>query len=284
MVIFQPRVVARTITVLRMATNRFIVVVLAILVALAQATNPDAQAASFTFDFRYPAGAGSPYTDAISLNTVGALRDRNGHPLGFTRLNMGDADGDGCMAGLELTGAGLQFDASVENAMLGVPFNTTGNGQDLGGDIRMVAVLENIQGLDKAWEQIAVGWGFGHTTGAHTNFSGARIMADPIPRYTILSPPTSRSETGSIPDQNISVRKWSNSPLRFYGVFDTGGTSINDNYNLLNMSSSVYGVFGVNKTSGGDGFTGRLVAIRYFGENLEIPLIQKPKGTVVVFH
>lgn len=237
-------------------------------------------AASFTFDYRYPTGIGSPYTNAIPLNTVDAARDRNGKPIGFTKINLGDADGNGKVACLELNSSGLDFDTTVDNTLLGIPFNTTGNGQDTGGDIRIAAVFENIQGMDKSWEQLAIGWGFGNTTGAHTNFSGARIMADPTPRYNTLSPPTSRNETGSIPDQNISVRKWSNSPLRFYGYFDTGGTSINDNYNLINTASNVYGLFGVNKTSGGDGFSGRLVAIRFFGENLVVPAIQKPQGTV----
>ncbi len=238
-------------------------------------------AASFTFDFRYPTGQGSPYDDAISLNTVNAVRDRNGKPIGFTKANHG-ADSHDRVACMTLTANGLAFDTTQGNAMLGVPFNTAGEGQNNGGTIRIRAFLESIREMDKSWEQISVGWGFDHTVAAWTNFSGARIMADPGIRYTVISVPSSRHETGSIPDQTITVRKWQNDPVRFYGVFDTGGTSINDHYGLLNTASGVYGLFGVHNTAIGDGFSGLLVAIQFTGENLVVPEIQLPRGTLFI--
>jgi len=237
---------------------------------------------SFTLDFRYPRGAGSPYPDAISLKTDGAALDRNGRPIGFVRINLGDADADRRVAAVELTVSGLVFNTTADNFMLGIPFDTRGVGQDSGGTNRLIAVLTDVQGMDRSWEQLAVGWGFTNTVGGWTNFSGARIMADSGILYESRSGANYRRDTGSIPDQTVTVRKWSNTGLKFYAQFDTGGTSISDVFNLINTASNVYGLFGAHNTAGGDGFSGCLVAIRFAGEYLVIPPPSPEGGSVFI--
>jgi hypothetical protein len=86
---------------------------------------------SYTFDFEHPDGQGSDFFDAIPLNTLGAIRDTNGKPIGFTvnKQGVGGQEPD-----VELTPAGLVLDtrhATDEAAraiMLGVPFPTDGSG------------------------------------------------------------------------------------------------------------------------------------------------------------
>ncbi|HUT36631.1 MAG TPA: PEP-CTERM sorting domain-containing protein [Planctomycetota bacterium] len=248
-------------------------------------------AISITFDFQHPDGTGSSFADAMSLNTAGALRDRNGSPIGFPYYRSGDTNGDGRVSLYTLTPGGLRFDIlndivngdSRNGAMLGLPFPTTGSGAT-----RITARLSGVAGMDTTYEQIFVGWGASSATNAGNTVwamiidSGA--SSGGVQNFSIYYQAASantghKQATGSLPDQVMTVRKLTNTTLR--GEFDTNTAAVTDTLSMLN-NASAYGYFYVAR-GGGDGFSGTLTSITFEGPNLVRPqVVPEPATSLLV--
>jgi len=121
-------------------------------------------ASSYTFDFRYPDGVGSPYQDAIPLSRAltcgGPVKDANGFPVGFSLVNAGDSDGDDRLENAVLDESGLRFvlapgDGDVET-LVGVPFPTTGS-NPIKIIVRYASFDRDV--LNAPYDQSGIGWG-----------------------------------------------------------------------------------------------------------------------------
>jgi len=253
----------------------------------------EALALSFTFDFLHPEGTASSYGDAIPLQTIGALNDRDGNPIGFTFLTAGDTNADGKVSAVVLLPTGLQFNIQnatlngdgVQRVMLGLPFPTTGSGQ-----VAIAARTTGLSNIDVDWEQMLVGFGPSTATG-----SGQLAYA--IVFHAGTNPGDIRYQSAAAPG-NFNPSSQNISPLPAsinYSVTGALGATSNhwtatfrDPARTVTRQSSdnaadprigqanTYGYWtldytGANARGDTTGFTGTLTAISYSGPGLALP-------------
>jgi hypothetical protein len=244
---------------------------------------------SFTFDFQNPDGTGSSFADAIPLDTLGAITDKNGAPIGFTQSNQSDGTEKG---DVELTDAGLEFNTShavggtVKTIMLGVPFATDGSG--------LVKVIARYSGefgdWDKANEMTGVLMGDANSDAINNAHSLLGWQKSDGFVQCLTPDPWGTGRT-DMPDYTIGEKDITQMILA--GETTSGGTlwgtitaaqthsiTATDGHdggpNHLGQSGAYAYFFVDSSGTNANGFTGTLTSITFEGPNLIAPSASMP--------
>lgn len=253
---------------------------------------------SFTFDFLHPQATGSSFQNAITLDRLGAVRDRSGVPIGFTHITSGDENLDGKASGVQLLADGLHFQASpgtlngdsLYSTVLGVPFPTDGNGQ-----VSIIARYASVQWINQVYEQTGIGIGSPSSGEVNSMLFGIIFNrgGSNSPTYLARWQDDLNSERGGLNPLNpwfntspadlsisLSAPAAANSIASFAFQSSQAGnfsTTITDHSPPLLGQSSSYAYWVFDSASGLDGMSGVLTSISFSGPNLSIPQAAVPE-------
>lgn len=260
--------------------------------------NAPVQHTSFTFDFEHPDGTGSAYADAIRLDTVGAIVDTNGVPIGFTtNATTGSSAQE---LDIELTPGGLFLDTThapgnnfARSISLGIPFATDGG-------TGVVSITARFAGdftdLDQNWEMMGICIDHAGENGIQSHSLINAFLNNVMQRLT-PDPWDSGYQNFPNNDPNVTELILSGSTTAGAALYGTvvvatkrdtlstmdgsPGSSTNhlgraNQYAYLFATSS-----GPNPTTGVDGYSCTLKSITFRGPNVVVPALM-PHGTVIM--
>jgi hypothetical protein len=247
---------------------------------------------SFTLDFEHPDGTGSDYPDAISLNTVGSMKDKNGASIGFTHSTQ--SGGGAIEKEVELTDDGLVFrtDPVTGEVALGVPFAT-----DSMGSFTITARFDgSFGGWDANFELTGILLGSAATRGLGNPkdqaIGGHALLTwyqNGNYRQSLSPDPWGDSDrvhfggtSGSVTSMALSGTTVPGSVITGAIVSASSGTAqINDGVgwptNHLGRSDAYAYFFAA--SSLGNGFTGTLKSITFAAPNLAVPAVGGPPAS-----